>query len=69
MKTLARFGVRWPDGGETGPITDRASWAAAYAREHGGQVLDYVRVRLAAENAQNRPEIGCKSIFDGLETT
>ena len=33
---MPRYGVNWPDGSYTGPITDHYNRAARYARDHGG---------------------------------
>lgn len=38
---MTRYGCRWPDGSETGPITDHQRLAASYARDHGGTVVVY----------------------------
>lgn len=38
---MIRYGCRWPDGSETGPISDHYRLALAYSRNHDGIVLDY----------------------------
>ena len=40
-KATMKYGCRWPDGSETGPITDKYNLAAAYAKQHGGVVVEY----------------------------
>lgn len=47
-----RYGVKWPDGTETGPITDRYRLAARYAKSEGGKPWNYDRNREAGAESE-----------------
>lgn len=58
MSGTSRYGCKWPDGSETGPITDRYRRAAAYAKQHEGKVFDYELGR-EASGAASEEEPPC----------